>query len=136
MSSSQRSVKAKAAPATKRNPVAVRPKSSRCADKESDFVFPKNHRFLVYFYVDGMFDLFKPDHSGWPTHLSSSVKLSMQYEEVFFKLDKNPKDFLNGLVITNGPENILDRVGDKMNAMLNERIKRYESNQSFCRSAP
>ena len=128
MSSSQRSVKAKAAPATKGNPVAVRPKSSRCADKENEFVFPKNHRFLVYFYIDGKFDLVKPDHSGWPTHLSSSVKLSLQYEDVLFKSDKNPKDFLNGLVITNGPENILVRVGDKMNAMLNEGIKPRDMN--------
>ena len=70
----------------------------------------------------------KPDHSGWPSHLSSSVKLSIQHEEVLFKSDKNPKDFLNGLVKTNGPGNVLDRVGDKMNAMLNEGIKPRDIN--------
>ena len=128
MSSSQRSIKAKAAPATKGNPVAVRPKSSRCADKENEFVFPKNHRFLVYFYIDTKFDLVKPDHSGWPTHASSSVKMSMQYEELLFKSDKNPKDFFNGLVITNRLENTRVRVGDKMNAMLGEGIKPRDMN--------
>ena len=46
----------------------------------------------------------------------------------FFKSDKNPKDFLIGLVITNGPKNFLDRVGDKMNVMLNEGINPTDMN--------
>ena len=60
--------------------------------------------------------------------MSSSVKLLMRYEDVPFKSDKNPKIFVNGLVVTNGPEEILTRVGNKMNVLLSEGVEPRELN--------
>ena len=108
------------------NKVPLRAKSSR--NKESDIAFPPDHRFLVYFECDGKFDIVKPNHTSWPKHMSSSVKLSMRYEDVPFKSDKNPKIFVNGLVVTNGPEEILTRVGNKMNVLLSEGVEPRDMN--------
>ena len=103
------------------NKVPLRTKSSR--NKESDFAFPPDHRFLVYFESDGEFDIVQPTHTSWPKHMSSSVKLSIRYEDVPFKSSKNPKVFENGLDVTNGPEEILTCVGNKMNVLLSEGVE-------------
>ena len=52
----------------------------------------------------------------------------MRYEDVPFKSDKNPKIFVNGLVVTNGPEEILTRVGNKMNVLLSEGVEPRDMN--------
>ena len=52
----------------------------------------------------------------------------MRYEDVPFKSDKNPKIFVNGLVVTNGPEEILTRVGNKMNVLLAEGVEPRDMN--------
>ena len=108
------------------NKVPLRAKSSR--NEESDFALPPDHRFLVYFECDGKFDFVKSNHTSWPKHMSSSVKLSMRHEDVPFKSNKNPKIFVNGLVVTNGPEEILTRVGNKMNVLLWDGVEPRDMN--------
>ena len=92
-------------------------------ETKSDFAFPPDHRFLVYFECDGKFTILKPNHTSWLKHMSRLVKLSMGYEDLPFKSDKTPKIFVNNLVVTNGPKEILTRAGNKMNVLLSEGVE-------------
>ena len=60
--------------------------------------------------------------------MNSLVKLSMSYEDLPSKSDKNPKIFFSSLVVTNGPEEILTRVGNKMNVLLSEAVEPRDIN--------
>ena len=123
MTSTQTKSKSKGVAAQKCTPITSRKKSVRNLQKEEDVELPPGYKFLVYFECDNSFDIVKADHGGWPNHLSNKIKLSMKYEDVPFKSDKNPKHFINGLVITNGPKPILKRLGDYMNMQMLKGIK-------------
>ena len=107
---------------------SVRPKSARQASKIDPIDFPANHAFLVYFNCDGNFSLVKPDHSSWPAHLRSSDKLSMHYTDVDFKSALKPGTTVKGKVITNGPANVIERVGDYMNLQINLGVQTEDMN--------
>ena len=123
MTSTQTKSKSKGVAAQKCTPITARKKSVRNLQKEEVFELPPGYKFLVYFDCDNSFDIVKADHGGWPNHLLNRIKLSMKYEDVPFKSDKNPKYFINGLVITNGPKPILKRLGDYMSMQMLKGIK-------------
>ena len=39
----------------------------------------------------------------------------MRHQDVFFKSSEKPRSFIKGKVLTNGPEDVIERVGDYMN---------------------
>ena len=78
----------------------------------------KFNAFLVYFVFDGKFSLVEPNHSSWPVHPRSSDKLSMHYTDVEFKSAEKPVTSYTGKIITNGPEKVIERVGDYMNLQI------------------
>ena len=106
----------------------VRPKSIRQASKVDPIEFPANHAFLVYFECDGKFSLVEPNHSSWPVHLRSSDKLSLHYTDVEFKSAEKPGTSDTGKVITNGPEKVIERVGDYMNLQIDFGIQPEDMN--------
>ena len=99
-------------------PTGLRKKSARNANKVDDVEFPTNYVFLVYFDCDNKISVLKPGHGSWPNHLTNSMKLSLKWEDLPFKSDKKPKEFINGLVITSGPSEILERVAVLMTLKL------------------
>ena len=123
MTSTPTKTKSKGGAVQKCTPIVARKKSVRNLQKEEDVELPPGYKFLVYFECDNSFHIVKADHGGWPNHLSNKIKLSMKYEDVPFKLDKKPKHFINGLVITNGPKPILKPLGDYMNLQMLKGIK-------------
>ena len=123
MTSTQTKSKSKGVANQNCTPITARKKSVRNLQKEEDVELPPGYKILVYFECDNSFDIVKADHGGWANHLSNKFKLSMKYEDVPFKSDKNPKHFINGLVITNGPKPILKRLGDYMNMQMLKGIK-------------
>ena len=91
-------------------PTGLRKKAARNANKMDDVELPTNYVFLVYFNCDNKIFVLKPGHGSWPNHLTNSMKFSVNWEDLPFMSDKKPKEFINGLVITSGPSEILERV--------------------------
>ena len=110
---------------------AARKRSVRL-ETEKDIELPETIQFLVYFTLDGKFDLLKSDHSSWPK-MSNQDKLSLHWTDINFKQisPTGAKKIYVGTVIMNGPVGILRRVGDKMNALLVQGVKPRDMNISL-----
>ena len=106
----------------------VRSKSVRNAQKNDEIIFPADHAFLVYFDDERTFALVAPDHTSWPVHLLVSEKLSMRHQDVFFKSSEKPGSFIKGKVLTNGPEDVIERVGDYMNFQIEPGLQLEDMN--------
>ena len=96
----------------------LRKKSARNANKMDDVELPTNYLFLVYFNCDNKISVLKPGHGSWPNHLTNSMKLSLKREDLPFRSDKKPNEFINGLLITSGPSKTLERVAVLMTVKL------------------
>ena len=69
--------------------------------------------FLVYFELDGQFDLVAATNNLWPSYLGNAqIKALKRGQNLEFKDRKFPRQTISGTIITHGPINIIEKVAE------------------------
>ena len=87
--------------------------SRRQEELKTAVEIPEDHVFLVYFELDGTFDLVAATNNLWPSYLDNAqIKALKRGQNVEFKDRKFPRQTISGTIITHGPINIIEKVAE------------------------